>query len=66
MVVCVNSLFFIYIYACFSFNFLIEYSKRLFEIVYGVDEMLELYWVKVKLEFGRHNVISLTRIRNIE
>ena len=23
-------------------------------MVYGVDEMLELYWVQVKLEFGRH------------
>ena len=30
---------------CFSFEFLIEYSKRLFVMVYGVDEMLELYWV---------------------
>ena len=32
-------------YACFSFDFLIEYNKRLFVIVYGIDEMLELYWV---------------------
>ena len=46
-------LWFIYIYiymyvcmyACFSFDFLIEYNKRLFVIVYGIDEMLELYWV---------------------
>ena len=53
-------------YACFSFDFLIEYNKRLFVIVYGIDEMLELYWVLVKLEFGKHKGRSLTRIRNIE
>ena len=53
---------YICIYACFSFDFLIEYNKRLFVIVYGIDEMLELYWVKIKIEFGRHRGISLTRI----
>ena len=39
---------YIYIYVCMLalvLIFLIEYIKRLFEIVYGIDEMLELYWV---------------------